>query len=312
MSPFSGAIVAPSGAQHTIGHGQEEVVVTEIGATLRSYNVAGTPVIDGFAVDEMCPSARGQVLAPWPNRLGDGAYEFAGRRGRVPLDEPSRGNAIHGLMRFLPWAVVSHAQNVLTMACTLNPSPAYPWRIEVEIEYRLGREGLVVTVGATNLDSEPAPFGLGFHPYLTVGTPTVDTARLRIAAAHFLRTDDRGLPIGRQATPGSEFDFSVARPIGPTRLDTAFGDLARDGQGTARVSLHHPDSGRGLTVWMDKAFIYVMAFSADTVAPERRRRSVAIEPMTCPPDALRSGDGLVTLEPGRPWRAQWGISPAFS
>ncbi len=29
----------------------------------------------------MCTGGRGQILAPWPNRLEDGTYEFAGRVG---------------------------------------------------------------------------------------------------------------------------------------------------------------------------------------------------------------------------------------
>lgn len=303
--------VLPSGQQHVIGHGRDELVVTEVGATMRSYSADGHTVLDGFAEAEMCNSGRGQVLAPWPNRLGDGTYSFSGRSARAPLDEPERGNAIHGLVRYLPWELKSRAQNVLVMGCVLFPSPAYPWKLSLEIEYRLGRDGLTITTDARNLDDAPAPFGLGFHPYLTVGTPSVDSARLRIPAGHYLRSDERGLPSGRQALSGSEFDYAVARPVGPTLLDTAFGDLARDGQGIARVSLHHPDSGRGVALWMDRSFTYVMAYTGDTVEePERRRRAVALEPMTCPPDAFRSGLGVITLEPGRRWRGSWGISPA--
>ena len=311
MMPSSSETLAPSGRQFVIGHGSQQVVVTEVGATLRSYTVGDEPVVDGYAEDEVCPSGRGQVLAPWPNRLGDGRYSFSGRSAGAAWDEPERANAIHGLVRWMAWQPRSQAQNVLAMACVLEPQPGYPWRLALEVEYRLGRTGLAVTARATNLDDAPAPFGIGFHPYLTVGTDTVDTARLCLPAARVLSTDDRGLPIGEHHVGGTEVDFRVARPVGPTRLDTAFMGLARDSDGVARVELHHPDTGRGVTVWMDRSFNYVMAFTGDTLADvERRRRSIALEPMTCPPDAFRSGVGLVTLAPGGSWQGSWGVTHA--
>jgi aldose 1-epimerase len=302
--------VSPAGEQHEIGHGRQRAVVTEVGATLRSYTVDGAPVIDGFGVTDMCSAGRGQVLAPWPNRLGDGRYSIDGRTGRAPWDEPERRNAIHGLVRWLPWHLHSRAQNVIVLACTLFAQPAFPWRLELVLEYRLGRDGLTVIADVTNADEVPAPFGLGFHPYITLGSPTIDGVRLTLPGQRCLVTDDRGLPTGDTIVAGSELDFTSGRRIGPTRLDTAFTELARDVHGVTRVDLDDIESGRGATVWMDERFRYVMAFTADTVEPAgRRRQSIAIEPMTCPPDALRSGDDLVRLDPGASWRATWGISP---
>jgi len=298
-----------SGTRFGIGHGPQRVTVAEVGATLAAYTVDGVPVVDGFGPDEICPSARGQVLAPWPNRLGDGRYEFDGVKARAALDEPGRTNAIHGLVRWLPWHERSRAQNVVVMACTLHPQPGYPWRLGLEVEYRLGRDGLTVTTTAVNEDSRPAPFGVGFHPYLTVGTPTVDTARLKLASRRRLVTDERGLPTSGAPVAGTEFDFASGRLVGSTRLDTTFTELARDARGIARVELDHPGASRTASVWMDERFPYVQVFTADTVAPPRRRQSIAIEPMSCPPDALRSGADVVRLEPGGRWSARWGITP---
>ncbi|MHB8440141.1 MAG: aldose 1-epimerase family protein [Acidimicrobiales bacterium] len=300
---------APSGHQYVIGHGVARAVITEVGAAVREYSLGGVDIVDGFAVSDMCSAARGQVLAPWPNRLGDGRYEFSGRRARAALDEPERSNAIHGLVRFRPWTLLSQAQNVVVLGIELDPQPGYPWRIGIEIEYRLGRDGLSVRVAADNRDEVAAPFGIGFHPYLTVGTPTVDTARLRIGSRSVLRTDERGLPVGTGPASGSELDFNVARPIGPTQLDTCYFDLSRDAHGVTRAQLAHPDSDRRIELWMDRSFDYLMAYTADHVERDRCRRSVALEPMSCPPDALRSGTGLVRLDPGASWTGHWGITP---
>lgn len=310
MSAPATTSLPPSGEQHEIGHGRQRVVVTEVGATLRAYTIDGADVVDGFGEKDMCTAGRGQVLAPWPNRLGDGRYVVDGRNGQAALDEPERSCAIHGLVRWLPWRLVSRAQNVLVLACTLNAQPGYPWRIEINVEYRLGRSGLVVSTDVTNLDQHPAPFGLGFHPYLTVGTPAIDYARLLLPARRRLVTDERGLPTGESIVTGTEYDFTESRMISTTRLDTAFTDLVRGPDGVASVELDDPQGVVGVTVWMDEHFRYVMAYTGDTVDPgSRRRKAVALEPMTCPPDALRSGTDLVRLDPGVSWRCSWGITP---
>ena len=75
----------PSGEQYEIIFEDQRAVITEVGATLREYWSGGRPILDGFAVSEMCSGGRGQLLMPWPNRIRDGAYEFGGRRLQLPL-----------------------------------------------------------------------------------------------------------------------------------------------------------------------------------------------------------------------------------
>ncbi|MGH9091585.1 MAG: aldose 1-epimerase family protein [Acidimicrobiales bacterium] len=301
----------PTGEQWAIGHGRQQLVVCEVGATLRQYTVGDRAVLDGFGPDEWSHAGRGQVLAPWPNRLGDGRYELAGVRAQAALDEPERGNAIHGLVRWLPWRLEARAQNVLVVACHLFPTPGYPFSLDLRIEYRLGRDGLTVTTTAANPGDRTLPFGLGFHPYLTVGGDLVDTALLHLPADRRLVLDARALPTGEvQPVAGTEYDFTEGRAIGPTRMDTAFTGLARDDDGRAWVSLADPGTGRSVSLWADDRFSHLMCYTGDTLDdPARRRTAVAVEPMTCPPDAFRSGRDLVVLEPGQEWQGTWGLRP---
>ena len=296
----------PSGEQHEIRHGDQAAVVTEVGATLRSYSAGGHEVLDGFAVDDPSSAGRGQVLAPWPNRLDGGRYTFGGRRGSAAIDEPELGNAIHGLVRWLPWRIGSRSEDAVALECVLYPQPAYPWRLELRVEYGLGADGLTVTTRATNASAETAPFGIGFHPYLTLGIP-VDDARLTIPASGRILTDERALPVGEEGVDGTEFDFTGGRPIGATKLDTCFTDLARGSDGRSHTRLEAGDIG--IEVWADAAFGYVQAYTGDTLEPaSRRRHGVAIEPMTCPPNAFASGLDVIRLEPGAPWSQSWGIA----
>ncbi len=299
----------PTGQQWTIRHGDQQAVVTEVGATLRSYEVAGRAIIDGFGIDEWAQDGRGQVLAPWPNRLGDGRYAFSAIQAQAALDEPERGNAIHGLVRWIAWRLVAHAQNSVTLGCTLHPTPGYPFALALRVQYRLGREGLVVTAIARNPGVQDAPFGIGFHPYLRVRSDRIDSAILRLPAHERLVLDARGLPTSEVVSVrGTEFDFTCGRVIGSTRLDAAYTGLHRDANGLAWASLADPESTQQLCLWVDAQFDYLMCYTGDGVTDaERRRRAIAIEPMTCPPDAFRSGIDVVTLPPGGHWEGEWGL-----
>jgi aldose 1-epimerase len=298
----------PSGEQHEIRHGDQVVVVAEVGATLRTYSAEGLDVLDGFWVDEPSSAGRGQVLAPWPNRLDGGRYTFGGREGRAPIDEPELGNAIHGLVRWLPWLLASKYDEAVALECVLHPQPAYPWRLELGLEYRLTADGLEIVARAANASAEAAPFGIGFHPYVTMGTP-VDDVRLTIPAARRLTTDDRALPVGQEDVAGTEFDFTVGRPVGATRLDTCFTGLAGGPDGRSRARLESTDDERGVEVWADEAFGYLQVYTGDTLEPvSRRRQAIAIEPMTCPPNAFASGIDVILLGPGASWSGAWGIA----
>ncbi len=301
----------PTGEQWTISHGAQRAVVTEVGATLREYVVGNEPILDGFGVDDWSHDGRGQVLAPWPNRLGDGRYEFGGELCQAAIDEPARGNAIHGLVRWVPWRAEAHAQNMVALSYVIRPTPAYPHVLRLRVTYRVGRDGLSVSASAENLGARALPFGLGFHPYLTVGTGRVDTTVLCLPGRERLVLDDRRLPTGEvRPVAGTELDLTRPRAIGSTRLDACYTALERDASGLAWATLEAPGQGRTVAVWMDGQFGYVMCYTGDEVSePDRRRRSVAIEPMTCPPDALRSGEGVVVLEPGERFEAGWGIRP---
>ncbi|HEY1688945.1 MAG TPA: aldose 1-epimerase family protein [Solirubrobacteraceae bacterium] len=306
----------PSGRQLELTHGEQRAVVVEVGGGLREYELAGQAVLDGYAESERCRSGRGQILLPWPNRLRDGRYEWAGERQQLPLSEAARGNAIHGLVRWANWTVAERSQAHATMAYVLHPQDGYPFMLDLRVAYSLGEDGLTVQTTATNVGAEACPYGVGAHPYLTVGAETIDDCVLRAPAGRRLLADERAIPVGSEAVDGTEYDFRTPRRIGAQQLDTAFADLQRDPDGLARVTLASVTSEtaqlpRSLTLWLDGAYSHLMLFTGDTLPDtNRRRRSLAVEPMTCAPNAFQSGDGLRRLEPGESFTSHWGIECA--
>ncbi len=296
----------PSGEQVELVHGAHRAVVVEVGGGLREYTVDGVPVIDGYPDTEMCSGGRGQTLIPWPNRIAGGRYEFDGETLQLPLTEPESGSAIHGLTRWANWSVVSRSGSSVVLGHVLHPQPGYPFVLDCRLEYGLSDTGLTVHTVVTNAGDRPAPYGTGAHPYLTVGTDTVDQVTLTVPGGRYLPTDDNGIPTGTADVEGSPFDYRAGRLIGAAKVDHCFTDLARDTAGVAAVTLAAGD--RPVRLWLDASYRYLQVFTGDTLAPARRRRGLAVEPMTCPPDAFRSRTGLHVLEPGRGLETTWGIA----
>jgi aldose 1-epimerase len=297
---------SPSGEQFELEFGDQRAVVTEVGAGLRAYRVGGVDVVDGYGEEEMSSSGRGQVLIPWPNRLEDGTYEFEGRTHRLPLTEPEHGNAIHGLVRWVSWSAHERAASRVVLRLVLHPQPGYPFSLELEVEYSLSDAGLAVRTTATNVGAEACPYGSGAHPYLKPGPGLIDGVSAHVPASRVLRTDERGLPTGDEPVEGTPFDFRRPRAIGSTQLDNAFTGLERDDDGLARVELDDP-AGAALTLWLDGTYRYVTLYSGDA-RPDVARRSIAVEPMTCPANAFRTGVDVSRLEPGASSTGRWGIA----
>jgi len=77
--------------------------------------------------------------------------------------------------------------------------------------------------------------------------------------------------------------------------------------GLARVDLGNPENGTHVSLWVDQNYPYLMLFTGDSLATAKRR-SLAVEPMTCPPNAFRSGVALIRLEPSATFTGTWGIT----
>jgi len=303
-------IVPLTGQQYEIEAGQYRATVTELGAGLRELSFRGQPVIAGHQADELPPAGAGQLLAPWPNRVDGGRYVFGGTEYQLALTEPARTNAIHGLTRWTAWAAVRQDADSVLLRSAPHGHQGYPFCVEIEAEYRLeASTGLQVTVTARNRGGRAAPYGTGSHPYLTVRTPTVDGCELTLPAEFWLPLDDRGIPSGSpEPVEGTPYDFRQPRAIGSTRLDHALTGLSRGDDGRAWAYLA-ADGGAGprVGVWAGEGYRWLQVFTGDPLGPDRRRKAVAIEPMTCPPNAFVTADDLLVLEPGEKVAHSWGI-----
>ncbi|QWF20902.1 aldose 1-epimerase family protein [Nocardioides sp. LMS-CY] len=283
---------AAAGLPLPLAHGPYEAEVVTVGAGLRTLTRDGLDLVAGTPAGEMCADFRGAVLMPWPNRIGDGSYEFAGARHRLALTEPERRNALHGLAHWVPWTVAEHTEGRAVLRYELPAQPGYPWSLDLEVTYALDDDGLTTTLSATNRSGAAAPYGTGMHPYLTVGR-RVDECVLTLPAGTWCETDERGLPAPARPVDGTAYDFREPRLLGGVVLDHPFGDVPA---GSTAV-LADPDSGRAVRLTVGEGLGWLHVFTADPL-PWGVRESLAVEPTTAPPDAFRSGVDLVVLAPG--------------
>jgi aldose 1-epimerase len=305
-----------SGTQHCLRAGDYEAVIASVGATLRTLTYGGRDLVVPFEADEVRPAHRGVTLAPWPNRVVDGRYSFGGAQRQLALSEPARGHALHGLAVWLDYDAVDKGPDHVTLEATIPAQTAYPWRIVVRTTFSLGPDGLTQTVTATNDSDSPAPWGTGPHPYLVAGDGRVDGWTLELPASEVLAvTDDRLIPTGLRpvdADDAERFDFRAPRTIGSAEIDHAYTGLARDAAGEAVVRVTDA-SGTGVAMSWGAACPWVQVHTADKPDPAVSRLGLAVEPMTCAPDAFNADAydydaGLIVIEPGGSADASWRIT----
>lgn len=296
----------PTGEQFEIVSSDTRAVVTEVGAGLRSLTRAGRHYVETFDEGARPPRGAGAVLVPWPNRTAGGRWTWNGTEQQLALTEPAAGNAIHGLLRHVLYRVGERSADAVTLHAVVPPQPGWPVALDTSIRFAVDAEGLTVTHTVRNVGTAAVPFGVGAHPYLRAGDALTDDCTLTIAAASSLPLDG-GLPAGPAVPVAGELDLRGGRRLLGMELDHAFGACApADGDTHVRHRLTGSD-GAGVELWADPDFGWVQVFTPDD--HPGRGRAVAVEPMTCPPDALNSGTGLLTVAPGETWSGSWGLRP---
>ncbi|HJQ46641.1 MAG TPA: aldose 1-epimerase family protein [Amycolatopsis sp.] len=295
----------PTGEQFELVRGSARAIVTEIGAGLRAFEIGGVPYLETFDADAPPPKGAGQVLLPWPNRTKNAEWTYQGEKQRLEVTEEARGNAIHGLTRRRDWTLVEHAESSITFEIEVETQPGWPVPLHARITYDLAPRELTVTHEIRNEGNSPVGVGVGVHPYFRIGDVPTDELTLTLSATR-VRPCAAGkqLPFGDERdVDGTEYDFRAGRPVSAVDLDTAFSGLSLGADGRFHHVLSHGE--QSVDVWTGTDFGWVQVFTpADLVG---RGRAIAIEPMTCPADALNSGTDLIELDPGTSWTGSWGI-----
>ena len=300
---------------------ESTAAISPIGASLVRFSVGDRPIVVPMNAFD------GAVLAPWPNRIDGGRFDFAGDSHQLPITEPERNTALHGLVADVEWSVVERTESTVSLEYALEPTEGYPFEFSLQVDFELAEAELRMRARALNTGSAPAPFGFGFHPWLSGGAgELVDEAQLVIPAAHWYETNERLIPTGVRpfddgtAVPADHVsddsacmvckDFRALRLIGGTVLDDALGQPRRGDDGWSRARLKGTDL-REVVVGMGPGFRTWQACTGDGLDEDLARRAIAIEPMTCPPNAFAAGEAgedFDVVAPGDELAVEWSIA----
>ena len=308
---------APHNQALQISAGNYTATIDPHGAGLAALLYDGKPLVAGY--QHARPFTAGALLAPWPNRTGDGIFSHHGSIHRLACNEADRNNALHGFAAEANWHVTEHSRSAVTLQWQGPARTDWPWPLHYSITWALADDGLsaelTVTNTSTNTGTETAhpstassPFGLGWHPYLSALGAPLDECTLSMPAATNLPLDpDRLLPAGpeipateivgkHQHMEGIELDHCFRMEAPQTSSDHA----------AHQIELRNAD-GHGTILWADEHFGWCQVYTSPESAPSIGR-AVAVEPMTCPPNALRSGESLLQLASASATTFRFGIS----
>lgn len=274
----------------------------------------------------------GDVLFPFPGRVEKSKYSFEGQDYKLSDVRVKGGHAIHGFAKIAEWEVEGQTESQVKLAFDIKEGEytkkGYPFSIKLSVIYGLGEDGLTCRAIVENIGEKPAPFGLGFHPYFTVGTKVIDEMLVNINADKLVEFDKGLKPTGKLlSVAGSEVDFSQPVKIGMRVIDNCYTELDfedgiglpegepwlfRGGRNTDQVPIHQTtlsnDSGDKVMIWQDRNFPYLQVYSADTIGEKHARRGFAVEPQTCTGFAFNvDGMGLLILQPEEVFKGSWGV-----
>ncbi|HMK72784.1 MAG TPA: aldose 1-epimerase [Myxococcaceae bacterium] len=300
----AGSVLRDPAARRLTAGDLEAVFLPGFGMLGASLRLRGEELL-GRIEDLDTAAAKGStagipLLYPWANRLAGLRYRAAGLE--VVLDPASpilhlddRGLPIHGVpWAQLAWEATAAAPDALRARLDWTASAllaVFPFRHRVELDVGLRPDGLTVATTVTALGDGPVPVSFGFHPYFSLTGMDRARWRLLLPSLRRLALDPRGIPTGEEAD---------APPVDAELDDRAWDDgFALHEPGRAALAL--AGAGRRITVELLSGYRFAQVF-----AP-RDKPFVALEPMTAPANALVSGSGLSTAEPGVPFRASFRI-----
>jgi aldose 1-epimerase len=239
------------------------------------------------------------LLHPWANRL-DGAYYQAGGRN-VELDVSSpllhldrNGLPIHGVpWAMLAWEVTDATSSSIAARLDWVRSELlalFPFCHRLEMAVQLVADALTLNVTLIAGEEGQVPVSFGFHPYVGLPGLTRDEWQLTLPMMRSLVLDKRGIPTGDEVP----FESRKVQLAG-LEFDDAF--ALQD----ERAALAITGAGRRVSVEFLEGYRYAQVY-----AP-KGEDCIALEPMTAPTNALKSGVGLRWARPGERFRAAFRI-----
>lgn len=274
------------------------------GASLISLEVNKTELV-GKPAKPGIETFHGSTLSPWQNRLENGLWQGpTGTSYQNPINEPERGNALHGLLFDKEFEVEKVSESKANFSFDFVGTDGFPFSYQLVVSYQLEDSGIKCSFEVTNLSSEAMPFVIGFHPYLCIGQEVANLTLTAPAKTHYSQNKHK-IPVAKESVAGTRFDLSQGIKVSEAGLDDYFTDLEFVA-GIATTTLTD-EKFRTLEIWQDEAFQHLVIYTTNQYpGADGVISAVAIEPVSAPANALATGDHP-WLEPAAMATGSWGI-----
>lgn len=260
-----------SGKTIELAAGNYQAKIVTVGAGIAELTHNGRHIVLPHKPEEMPLAHMGKVLIPWPNRVENGCYQHDGIEFNLAINDRVSNAAIHGLLAWRDWQIACKSASNVTLTVFLPPSYGYPFALMSQVTYQLDAEsGLLATIETQNIGDKPAPYGAGTHPYLTCNLEKVDHCELT------LPVDEHGL------------NFLTPKLIGATQIDHTFATTPETDWEVCLTSQRQE-----MSVFLRSNQPWLQIYTGDKL----QRAGLAVEPMSCPPNAFNSKVDLVSLAP---------------
>ena len=253
----------------------------EIGGCIAELTCDGNPVLRTMADDAVHPLQSACFpLIPYCNRIAGGRFTWGGRTVEIAPNLAGQRHPLHGFGWLAEWRVMRRDATSALLEHDYDGSGEWPWPYVAHQHIALDESGCTVRLLVQNRAAEPAPMGLGVHPYFRRAPETT----LTFAADAMLGIDAEFLPDGEIHPSGALAPWRDGALLPPVLADNCFvgwGGAATiaDAQGTITL--------RGFGA--PHCHVYAPANSGD----------FCLEPVNHSPDALNRARGEVpVVQPG--------------
>ncbi|HYU41081.1 MAG TPA: aldose 1-epimerase [Vicinamibacteria bacterium] len=257
-------------------------------------------------------------LGPWANRLDEPAFYANGRRYAFDLELGNvRGSIpIHGFLGASEWQVVEARADAdaawVTSRLELFRNPLwmkqFPFAHTIEITHRLQDGVLEVRTRIQNLSLEPMPVSIGFHPYFQLTDSPRDDWTIAVGARTQWLLAENKIPTGETQPIERLFPDPQAVVLKDYRLDHVFGDLVRDAQGRAVMSVKGRAQRIDVSVGPNYRAVVIYAPGPD-------RSFICFEPMAGITNAMNAAHKglykeLQSIPAGGTWEESFWVRPS--
>jgi aldose 1-epimerase len=265
------------------------ILLPSLGGSISSFQFDNKNILRPWDGSDNVRKTASYPLVPFSNRMALGVLPCESEDRKINLNFGDHPHSIHGIGWQNSWEVANldHHSCVLLFKhdAIHEKKEAWPFSFIAKQVFVLNENQLDMTLSVTNLDQEPMPVGLGWHPYFQQSPLATVEAPSQYAWVN--GTDS--LPLQRVLCEGS-FDFTKPRLLEGIAIDNCFEKWC------GKATIQHPSWG--LTVSIHSPNLnYLVMFT-----PPDNDDFIAIEPVTHLNNAAHQkspeNHGWQTIKPG--------------